>query len=87
MGGYLSDEDRRAVRLAYATTAVAEHKTESHDAGGADLAVAAWPVGDPVEVVGANRTAIIHRGQPEGGDHAKRESERRLICVDRNQKR
>ncbi|WOL10633.1 hypothetical protein Cni_G19392 [Canna indica] len=55
---HLRDEDDGALGLVDAA-AVVEDESKAHDAGGADLSVTARPVGDPLEGIGAHRTAIM----------------------------
>lgn len=80
-GGYLGDEDDGALGLTDAAAAIAEDEAEPHDAGGADLPVAAGSVGHPLEGFRAHRAAVVHGeiggARPEALDRCGKVRERR----------
>lgn len=57
---YLGNENDVALGLADAATAIVAYESEACDARGADLAVQAGTVGNPLQGLGANSTTILH---------------------------
>lgn len=56
----LCDEDNGRLGLAYAAPAIVADEAEAGDAGGANVPVAALPVGHPLKGFGAHRTRVVH---------------------------
>lgn len=59
----LGDEDGGRFNLADAAAGIEKDKTEADDAGGADLAMAAGAVGNPLQGLRTHGTAILHLQQ------------------------
>lgn len=75
----LGDEDGGRFNLADAAAGIEKDKTEADDAGGADLAMAAGAVGNPLQGLRTHGTAILHLQQFLGSTSPRRRRKQRTV--------